>query len=221
MRIAFLFILAVSFASGAFARPLARTVEHWDDLAVSRLLGRTVKDTGGRELGRVEDLVIDTSERPVHYLVVSFGGWLELGDRHRLFPLSQLAPGAGPHSVVVEGTRERLAALRAIEPDDWPTFESQTFWDRAPAAGAHGEPLLVRRYVRATTALGKPLLDRDGDRIGELEDFVVNLGSGAVRHAVVELDRPPQPAQRMIAVPLHALGFPADRDAAVRLEEPS
>lgn len=220
MRLAITFLLAATVAVSALAQPLPRAAEDWDDIAVSRLLGRAVQDGAGREIGRVEDVVIDTSEPPMtHFVVVSSGGWLDLGDRHRLLPLSQLAPSRGADSVQLELDAAQLAAVPVIEPGEWPNFETQTFWDWAPAAaGGSSELLLKRRYVRATVALGKTLRDRDGEVAGELEDFVVNLGSGTVRYAAVELAGVAQPRQRHVAVPLGSIDFPSDRQRDLLLE---
>jgi len=219
MRLAITLLLAAGVALSALAQPLPRAPEDWDDIAVSRLLGRAVIDAAGADIGRVEDLIIDTSERGTHFVVVSSGGWLDLGDRHRLLPLAQLTPGTRPGSVLVELDPDRLAAVPVIEPDEWPNFETQTFWDWEPAAaGGSDEPLLVRRYVRATVALGKTLRGRDGEVVGELEDFVVNLGTGSVRYAAVELAGVAQPRQRHVAVPLGSIDFPSDRHRDLLLE---
>jgi sporulation protein YlmC with PRC-barrel domain len=52
---------------------------------------RKVLDRDRKEIGRVSDLFIDQDERKVRMLEVRAGGFLGLGDRHFLVPVSAIS----------------------------------------------------------------------------------------------------------------------------------
>lgn len=49
--------------------------------------GMTVVDRGGEEVGTVDDLFIDESERHIRFLQVGSGGFLGIGKEKRLIPV--------------------------------------------------------------------------------------------------------------------------------------
>jgi sporulation protein YlmC with PRC-barrel domain len=52
--------------------------------------GRQVVDSNGDEIGRVEWLMIDESERRVRFLEVGSGGFLGLGEKRQLIPVEAI-----------------------------------------------------------------------------------------------------------------------------------
>ena len=181
----------------AEAKPLARTVEKWQDMRASKLIGAKAVDAKGEALGRVEDLILSSETGDVHYAVLSFGGRLELGDRQYTLPLSALAPGPHPGELIVLETRSPATGADL----------AQWLRDYDPNA-----PLADRRFMRSSELLGRRIDDGRGRRVGELEDLVVNLGSGRLRHVVAEMHG------KQVALPLHALVVPLLRDGNLRMK---
>lgn len=208
MRLIVLIATAL-FAGAALAadgRPLSRTVEKWQDQRASELIGAKALDRRGEALGRIEDLILASQTGAVHYAVVSFGGWLGLADRHYIYPVQALAPGRGPNQITVEVDRKDLGERTGVA-----ELES---WLRQYDPNS---TIADRRYLRASELLGKAIDDRGGLRIGEVEDLIVNLGSGALRFVVVELAQPGE-GDRLRALPIDSLTVPIlrDRDLALR-----
>lgn len=202
-------LIATAFFAGvalaADGQPLSRTVEKWQDKRASELIGAKALDRQGEILGRIEDLILASQTGTVHYAVVSFGGRLGLGDRHYIYPVQALAPGRGPNQVVIEVDKKDLGKRTGVA-------ELET-WLRQYDPNAS---IADRRYVRATELLGKGLDDRGGQRIGEVEDLVVNLGSGRLRFVVVELAQPRE-GDRLRALPFDLLAVPILRDRHLAL----
>jgi sporulation protein YlmC with PRC-barrel domain len=73
----------------------------------SHLLGSTVKNPQGKDLGTIKDLVISPEDNRVVYAVLSFGGLLGLGERSCAIPLSALKPAAEAKMFVLEVDPER------------------------------------------------------------------------------------------------------------------
>ena len=83
--------------------------------------GTTVYNAQGEKLGSIEDLVLDKIEGRVQYAILSFGGFLGMGDKHHPLPWSVLTynPSLGGYEVAV--TDEQLKGA--------PKYRSTEEWD--------------------------------------------------------------------------------------------
>jgi sporulation protein YlmC with PRC-barrel domain len=84
--------------------------------------GTDVYNTAGEKLGTIEDLVLDKINGCVQYAVLSFGGFLGLGDKHYPLPWSALKYDTRQEGYVVNLSKEQLENAPAIEADaqfDW------------------------------------------------------------------------------------------------------
>ena len=106
------------------ARPISREeVSDEDNLQVrlgSHLLGSTVKNPQGKELGSIKDLVISPEDNRVIYAVLSFGGVLGLGEKAVAMPLSVLKSAAEAKTFEVEMDPERLRPASEFNQDNSP-----------------------------------------------------------------------------------------------------
>jgi sporulation protein YlmC with PRC-barrel domain len=86
----------------------------------SHLLGSTVKNPQGKDLGTIKDLVISPEDNRVVYAVLAFGGVLGLGERSCAIPLSTLKPAAEAKTFVLEVDPERLRTAPEFNHNNWP-----------------------------------------------------------------------------------------------------
>jgi sporulation protein YlmC with PRC-barrel domain len=47
----------------------------------SEIIGLKVKNAAGKDLGTINDIVLDAAQSNIRYYAVSYGGWLGLGDK--------------------------------------------------------------------------------------------------------------------------------------------
>lgn len=59
-------------------------------ISAEKVEGTTVMNPAGEKLGKIEDIMIDKRSGKVAYAVMSFGGFLGIGDRHHPLPWSVL-----------------------------------------------------------------------------------------------------------------------------------
>ena len=97
---AFLFLLAAGVASGlwtASAQFSSPSVpQTFAALQLSRdgaLVGTTVQNGVGQDLGRVSKFVVDARSGEIYFAVVSYGGFLGLGRHNKLVPARALSRG--------------------------------------------------------------------------------------------------------------------------------
>src|SRR5687768_15434251 len=96
-------------------------------LSASTLTGDAVKNTDGEKLGDIKDIMIDVESGRVAYAVLSFGGFLGLGDKLFAIPWSALRLRTEDHSFVLNVNKETLKAAPGFDKDHWPDFADRTW----------------------------------------------------------------------------------------------
>ena len=94
----------------------ARNIVRGKDLADYQ-----VRNPQGEDLGTIKDVVIDTSEGCIAYAVLSFGGFMGLGDKLFAIPWEALRYNATDDTFVLDIPRERLENAPGFDKDNWPT----------------------------------------------------------------------------------------------------
>jgi len=78
--------------------------------------GRKVVDTKGEDVGDVDDLMIDDTEKKVRFLRVASGGFLGMGAQKFLIPVDAIKH-IRDDKVVINHDREKIATSPAYDPD--------------------------------------------------------------------------------------------------------
>jgi len=91
-------------------------------IASDRVEGTPVRRTDGSKVGTIERLMIDKLSGNVAYAVLSFGGFLGMGQKHAPIPWARLAYDQTLGAYRVDLSEEELArapAVAAGEDFDW------------------------------------------------------------------------------------------------------
>ena len=99
-------------------------------LSASTLKGDPVRNTMGEDLGKVEDLMIDLEAGRVAYVVLSFGGFLGLGEKLFAVPWDALTVDMDKHAVILDVPKERLKEAPGFDKNNWPDFSDQAWGAR-------------------------------------------------------------------------------------------
>ncbi len=89
-----------------------------------KVSGTNVYNTVGEKLGSIYDVMIDKSTGKVAYAVMSFGGFLGMGESYHPLPWSTLNYNVDDGGYRVNLTREQLEGAPRYGADDTPR------WDR-------------------------------------------------------------------------------------------
>ncbi|HEY8609072.1 MAG TPA: PRC-barrel domain-containing protein [Noviherbaspirillum sp.] len=196
------------------------------DMRASEVIGKQVKNPQGENLGDIEDLVIDIDNQRVSYVVLSFGGIANIGDKQFALPAGRLQPGERERDpLVLNASKEELEKAPGFSPDKRPNFSEETYRGavdryffkeetaRHTPSGA--------RLISAEQLIGKDVNDRAAHSAGEIEDLVVNFGTGRA-YAVLEVDKALSPKDKLVALPLKAFSFPQrpDLDLLLNVDRP-
>jgi len=89
-------------------------------LSASTLTGDPVKNLAGEDLGKLEELMIDLSSGRVAYAVLSFGGFLGMGDKLFAIPLEALRVDTENEVIILNVNKEMLESAPGFDKDRWP-----------------------------------------------------------------------------------------------------
>jgi sporulation protein YlmC with PRC-barrel domain len=89
-------------------------------LSASTLIGNDVRNRQGEELGKVEDFMLDLETGRVAYAVLSFGGFLGLGNKLFAVPWSAFTLDSPHHAFVLDVSKERLKEAPGFDKGHWP-----------------------------------------------------------------------------------------------------
>jgi len=96
-------------------------------LSASTIAGDPVKNRAGEDLGEIKELMIDLVDGRVAYAVLSFGGFLGLGDKLFAVPFSAFQVDTENKCFILDMDKERLKAAPGFDKDNWPDFADAKF----------------------------------------------------------------------------------------------
>lgn len=168
-------------------------------------------ELSGSFSGSVSDLIVDLDAGHLALLVVEVED--APSDSVRLLPPSSVAWNAGASTVSLETTTQ--AASASVERSTighidrrqvaarYQESNLKLYWPSEDSFGAAHRGLSREGFVLASELWGRKIVDRQGQSIGELNDFAIVPGSGEVVYATLRL------SEHSHDDPLHVLPLPA------------
>jgi len=190
------------------------------------LIGMKVTSVDGESLGKIEDVVV----RPAgdrSYAVLSFGGWLGMGDKHFAMPWSVLrtveadsAKKDSARTLVLPLVKERFKTAPGFEKKSWPNLANPD-WAKDIDAFYVGDlnPDTTRpvgapartstQTWRATELKGTNVTTPAGEKLGDIKELAIDV-NGRVSYATVSVGGFLGVGDRVIAVPWDLFKFTTD-----------
>jgi sporulation protein YlmC with PRC-barrel domain len=170
-----------------------------DEVRLSKLIGMPVRDGGGENLGRIEDIVLNSNTGRLHYAILARGGVANIGDELFAVSLSQARPD-GKGALILGVDKHQLEAAPNFNSRHWPNWNDET--DRAEVDQRHAASAARAnaRFRRASELMKVKVRDSHGAMVGTVDDMVVDLADGNVAYVVVKFDRAWSPNDKLVAV---------------------
>jgi sporulation protein YlmC with PRC-barrel domain len=116
-------LLSLVCAVGAFAQD--RDLP-WNLIKGSTFIGADVENPEGQNLGDIKDIVMDRGSGRIAYAVVSFGGFLGMGEKLFAVPWGAFSqPKANKETFVLAVDKERLKNAPGFDANNWPQMASR------------------------------------------------------------------------------------------------
>lgn len=99
-------------------------------LSATSLIGDEVKNASGENLGEIIDLMIDTDSGDVKYAVLTYGGFLGMGNKLFAVPLEILTVHPRDKYFVMTVSKEKLKNAPGFDKDNWPNTADE-IWQKS------------------------------------------------------------------------------------------
>jgi sporulation protein YlmC with PRC-barrel domain len=141
-----------------------------DILRVSEVIGITVENTQGDNLGEIHDVVVDPSDGSVAYAVLAAGGFLGLGEKYFAIPWRAFQAVTDDNDkteverLILDADKDRMQNAPGFDKDNWPDmanpewgqtvhtyYGQQDYWQqRQSRQSAQSSTAMNERSVSAT-----------------------------------------------------------------------
>jgi hypothetical protein len=96
-------------------------------ISASKVTGTPVYSTEGERLGEINDVMLDKRSGKIAYAVMSFGGFLGLGERYHPLPWATLKYDTRQQGYVVGLTIDQLEQAPTFAADQVPAWGDRAF----------------------------------------------------------------------------------------------
>src|SRR5512142_1244172 len=98
-----------------------------DVMSASSLIGDSVVNAQGEDLGKIEEIMIHVPSGRIAYAVLSFGGFMGMGDKLFAIPWEALTLDEDEKHFVLNVDKEKLEKAPGFDKDKWPDMAEPQF----------------------------------------------------------------------------------------------
>jgi sporulation protein YlmC with PRC-barrel domain len=98
-------------------------------MAAATLTGNDVVNAAGEDLGEIEHIMLDVPSGRIAYAVLSFGGFLGMGEKLFAIPWHALKLDVANKCFILDATVEQLQNAPGFDKGQWPSMADQK-WAR-------------------------------------------------------------------------------------------
>jgi len=96
-------------------------------MGADTLIGNDVCNKDGIDLGEIKEIMLDVSSGSVSYAVLSFGGFLGMGEKLFAVPWGALKLDTGNKRFVLDVAKEQLKDAPGFDKNHWPDMADATW----------------------------------------------------------------------------------------------
>ena len=97
-------------------------------VSASTIIGESVVNRQNEDLGKIHELVIDAREGRLAYAVLSFGGFMGIGNKLFAMPWKAFEFSSTEQKLILNVDKEKLETAPGFDQDSkWPDFADRTW----------------------------------------------------------------------------------------------
>lgn len=105
-----------------------KPAEMYGVVSASKIIGEAVVNREDESLGKIHELVIDAREGRLAYAVLSFGGFMGMGNKLFAMPWQAFEFANTENKLILNVDKEKLRAAPGFDTDaKWPDFADRTW----------------------------------------------------------------------------------------------
>lgn len=114
----------------------------------SEVVGVEVQNSQGDDLGTIEEIILDKITGNVRYVVLSFGGFLGMGDKLFALPWNSIAFNESRDAFILNVSKDKLTKAPGFDKNNWPNFSDKK-WAKSIFEYYGSEPYWLKDDIEA------------------------------------------------------------------------
>jgi sporulation protein YlmC with PRC-barrel domain len=103
---------------------------HGANVRASKLIGMNIQNPQGKNVGEINDLVVDANTGKIRYAAVTYGGFLGIGNKMFAVPFEAFKCQPNPTDpkttvLILDVTQQQLEGSVGFDESSWPDFADQ------------------------------------------------------------------------------------------------
>jgi sporulation protein YlmC with PRC-barrel domain len=181
------------------------------------ILGQAVTTPEGKEVGHIENVVLDAATGDLLYGVVSSGRVLGVGGTFQTLPWAVLQGAADRKAFQLPIAEEQFHNAPHFDNDSWPDMLDRhwvdamhVYYGKTPRLGKRLGPdnapvaQVPRLVLRAASVVQGTVMHPRGQRLGAIKDLVTDAAAGQVVYVVLAFGDVPLRREKWFALPWQA-----------------
>lgn len=189
------------------------------------LMGKKVTNDANEDLGKLEDIVVDANSGRILYGVLSFGGFLGMGDKLFAIPWQSLNLSGDYKQFTLNVAKDRLKSAEGFDKDKWPNFADEKwatttykYYDQppywtTPTASPPATGLQTRsdyqdrwnqrasNWQKASDLCGKDIRNPKDENLGTIKDIAIDPDNARLMYGILSF------RGKLFAIPWNALSM--------------
>ena len=96
-------------------------------LSATTIINTSVENSFDENLGKIEELMVDLESGRIAYAVLSFGGFLGMGDKLFAIPFEALKFDTVNEKIILDVDKEILENAPGFDKDNWPDITEHSW----------------------------------------------------------------------------------------------
>jgi sporulation protein YlmC with PRC-barrel domain len=148
-------------------------------MSAGTLAGDRVRNSQGDDLGTIEEIMLDVTTGRVAYAVLSFGGFLGIGDKLFAIPWEALELNEAEHEFLLDVDRQQLESAPGFDKNNWPDMADPS-WGAMIHSHYGRTPYWEQSGSGRTQAAGAGPVGSMGSTGGSSDEWLGTTGSSKV-----------------------------------------
>lgn len=197
----------------AAASAMTSSVDASHFMRASALIGKNVLDADNKNIGEINDMVIDVTTGEVRYVMFEYDPSLFKTGKVYAVPMKSLTLTADGKSLAYLGVSRQQLDRVATDKNDWKAALANTrYLDLVDTAYGVKRENVNANLQRASDLIGRDVNSRAGKDIGDIKELIVDMRTSKVQYAVLAFDPSIFSAEKMFAFSMTAFKSGKDRD---------
>ena len=171
-----------------------QVMEHEAFLPTATIKGSKVINVSEEHIGMLEEMMIDPEKGKVAYTVLSFGGFLGIGNKLFAIPWEVLELNRGEYILRID--KSVLEKMKGFDKEEWSLthdelakvyahFGIQPYWETNMGIVEETQDMELGDFLPTTTIKGSNVINVNKEHLGKIEEVMIDANMGRIAYAVL------------------------------------